>query len=42
MKFKANHAIENTVSVLGQDKGYKVKSNPWPEGVPEGEARGNS
>ena len=31
-----------TVSVLGQDKGYTVKYNPLPEGVPEGEARGNS
>ena len=31
-----------TVSVLGRDKGYTVKYNPLPEGVPEGEARGNS
>ena len=30
------------VSVLGRDKGYKVKYNPLPEGVPEGKARGNS
>ena len=31
-----------TVFVLGQDEGYTVKYNPLPEGVPEGEARGNS
>ena len=31
-----------TVSVLGQDEGYTVKHNPLPEGVPEGEAQGNS
>ena len=31
-----------TVSVLGQDEGYTVKYTPPPEGVPEGEARGNS
>ena len=31
-----------TVSVLGRDKGYTVKYNPLPEGVPEGKARGNS
>ena len=30
------------VSVLGRDKGYTVKYNPLPEGVPEGKARGNS
>ena len=30
------------VSVLGRDEGYTVKYNPLPEGVPEGEARGNS
>ena len=30
------------VSVLGQDKGYTVKYNPLSEGVPEGEAGGNS
>ena len=30
------------VSVLGQDEGYTVKYNPLPEGVPEGEAQGNS
>ena len=30
-----------TVSVGGQDKGYTVKYDPPPEGVPEGEARGN-
>ena len=27
-----------TVSVLGRDKGYTVKYNPLPEGVPKGEA----
>ena len=31
-----------TVSVLGRDEGYTVKYNPLPEGVPEGEGRGNS
>ena len=31
-----------TVSVLGRDKGYTVKYNTLPEGVPEGEAQGNS
>ena len=30
------------VSVLGRDEGYTVKNNPLPEGIPEGEARGNS
>ena len=30
------------VSVLGRDEGYTVKHNPLPEGVPEGEAGGNS
>ena len=30
------------LSVLGRDEGYTVKYNPLPEGVPEGEARGNS
>ena len=30
------------VSVLGQEEGYTVKYNPPPEGVPEGEAWGNS
>ena len=30
------------VYVLGRDEGYTVKYNPLPEGVPEGEARGNS
>ena len=30
------------VSVLGRDEGYTVKYNPLPEGVPKGEARGNS
>ena len=32
----------HTVSVLGRDEGYTVKYNPLPEGVSEGEARGNS
>ena len=31
-----------TVSVLGREEGYTVKFTPLPEGVPEGEARGNS
>ena len=35
-------AAIHTVSVLGKDEGYTVKYNPLPEGVPEGEARGNS
>ena len=30
------------MSVLGRQEGYTVKYNPLPEGVPEGEARGNS
>ena len=30
------------VSALGRDEGYTVKYKPSPEGVPEGEARGNS
>ena len=30
------------VSVLGREEGYMVKYTPPPEGVPEGEARGNS
>ena len=29
------------VSVLGREEGYTVKYTPLPEGVPEGEARGN-
>ena len=29
-------------SVLGRDEGYRVKYNPFPEGVPEGEAQENS
>ena len=36
--------VRNTVSVLGQDKGYTVKYNPLPEGVlrakPEGTPEG--
>ena len=31
-----------TVSVFGRDKGYTVKYKYLPEGVPEGEAQGNS
>ena len=34
--------VHYTVSVLGRDKGYMVKYSPFPEGVPEGKARGNS
>ena len=34
--------VHYTVSVLGRDKGYIVKYSPPLEGVPEGEARGNS
>ena len=30
------------VSVLRQEEEYMVKYTPLPEGVPEGEARGNS
>ena len=30
------------VSVLGLYKGYTVKYNPLPEGVPQGKAQGNS
>ena len=30
------------VSVLGREEGYTVKYTPLPEGVPEGEAQGNS
>ena len=30
------------VSILGRGEGYTVKYNPLPEGVPEGEAQGNS
>ena len=32
----------DTVSVLERDKGYTVKYEPLPEGVPEGKAQGNS
>ena len=35
-------AIAIYVYLLGQDEGYTVKYNPLPEGVREGEARGNS
>ena len=35
-------ALNYTVSVLGRDEGYTVKYNPFPEGVTEGKARGNS
>jgi hypothetical protein len=31
-----------TVSELGRDEGYTVNYNPLLEGVPEGEAQGNS
>ena len=31
-----------TVSVLGREEGCTDKYTPSPEGVPEGEARGNS
>ena len=31
-----------TVSILGQEEGYTIKYTPSPEGVSEGEARGNS
>ena len=31
-----------TISVLGREEGYTVKYTPSSEGVPEGEARGNS
>ena len=31
-----------TVSVLGREEVYTVKYTPPPDGVPEGEARGNS
>ena len=31
-----------TVSVLGRDEVYTAKYSPLPEGVPEGEAEGNS
>ena len=38
-----NQAEEvEVVTVLGQDKGYTVKYNPLPEGVPNAKARGNS
>ena len=34
--------MKDTVSVLGQEEGYTVKYTPSPEGVPEGQAQGNS
>ena len=34
--------LGDIVSVLGQEEGYTVKYTPPLEGVPEGEARGNS
>ena len=34
--------IHSTVSILGREEGYTVKYTPLPEGVPKGEARGNS
>ena len=44
MIFIFNNPVEKvyTVSVLGQDEGHMFKYNPLPDGVPEGEARGNS
>ena len=39
---RVDKVARETVSVLGPDKGYTVKYNPLPEGVPEGEAQGNS
>ena len=39
---RPNANLVHTVSVLGQDEKYTVKYNPLPEGVPEGEIRGNS
>ena len=36
------HFVKFTVSVLGREERYTVKYTPLPEGVPEGEARGNS
>ena len=38
----AQYSWVYTVSVLGRDEGCTVKYNPLPEGVPEGEGRGNS
>ena len=35
-------AYKYIVSIVGQEEGYTVKYIPPPEGVPEGEARGNS
>ena len=37
-----NIKYEYTVSVLGREEGYTFKYTPSSEGVPEGEARGNS
>ena len=34
--------LNDTVSVLGREKGYMVKYTPSSEGVSMGEARGNS
>ena len=42
MSFEVSFTGIDTVSVLGQDKGFPVKYNPLPEGIPKGEARGNS
>ena len=33
---------KNNVSVVGREEGYMVKYTPWAEGVPGGEAQGNS
>ena len=38
----STHCMLYTISVLGQDEGYKVKYKPLPEGAPEGKAQGNS
>ena len=38
----AHHSLSNILSVLGREEGYTVNYTPPPEGVPEGEARGNS
>ena len=36
------YSVQYIVSVLGREEGYTVKYTPLPEGVPKGEARGNS
>ena len=42
MKVEENIALVYLISVLGRDKGYRVKYNPLPEGVLEGKAQENS